>query len=103
MSKTIRESRTPRSLDTAAERLIEREMDDFFKKYKLGKKLGEGAFGEVYICEFIMGQNKVQNALKILNKAKLLGNRNTADLLENELSILMKANHPNIVRMFDIT
>lgn len=39
----------------------------------------------------------------MLNKKKLLPQKTVANLLDSELNILMRANHPNIVRMFDIT
>jgi hypothetical protein len=53
---------------TAAESVVQKSMTDFFSKYKLGRKLGEGAFGAVNICYLISDKNKTEYALKILNK-----------------------------------
>lgn len=78
-------------------------MVDFYHKYKQGKKLGEGAFGAVHICYLISDKNRTEYALKILSKSKLLGQKVMENLLANELNILMHTNHPNIVRVFDVT
>lgn len=77
-------------------------MADLAARYTLGRKIGEGAFGAVYICSPKSGVSSVEYALKVLGKEKLLSRQATANLLEQELQILMHANHPNIVRIFDI-
>ena len=86
------------------EKFVERKVADFYSKYDIGRKLGEGAFGTVYICWFKGTEGKQEKfALKMLDKRNLLKETMTADLLSNELKILSKAHHPNIVRMFDIS
>ena len=73
---------------------------DLSKKYVQGKTLGEGSFGRVVKC--INVQTNTQVAMKIVNKKKILKNPALALLMEQELEILRKTNHPHIVRHLDL-
>jgi len=65
--------------------------------YLVGKKLGEGASGEVRLC-----RHRVTNemrAVKFLNKQRLT-EQVKADIM-NECAILSELDHPNIVRLYE--
>ncbi|XP_077988592.1 calcium/calmodulin-dependent protein kinase type 1D-like [Glandiceps talaboti] len=67
-------------------------------KYELKEVLGTGAFSEV-----VLAQDKASGkmwACKCIDK-KSLG-RKGEETLENEVAVLRKCNHPNIVRLHDI-
>ena len=62
----------------------------------LNRNLGNGSFGSVYEAENLIFQNSV--AMKIINKTD-----NDLDEKEilNEINILKKLSHPNIVKIFE--
>ena len=84
-------------------------MDDYkqFKKliniesrYVLGKTLGQGAFGLVRLC---MHKDTGKTfAIKIMEKKKVEQHKIYIELLQNELEILGKKSHPNIIRIVDL-
>lgn len=70
------------------------------KNYKIDKNskiLGKGAYGKVYLSENRTNPN-LKVAIKVLNKT-LIGN-DIKCLLE-EIKILHKLDHPNIVKYFE--
>ena len=65
--------------------------------YKVGKVLGEGAYGEVRICTH--RDTKQKRAVKVLKKEIMTsGDQQT---MINEISILRKLDHPNIVKIYE--
>ena len=65
--------------------------------YTLKEKIGEGSFGEVYLASK-KGENRAY-AVKVIDyKFK----RNAMKYLNNEINILKDANHPNILKCFEI-
>ena len=66
-------------------------------KYKVIQRLGDGAYGTVYLAENLMTKAKV--AMKKINKVK----ENEIDDMEikNEINILKKLDHPNIVKILE--
>ena len=64
-------------------------------KYKLIKKLGEGAYGIVYLVNNILTNTRL--VLKKINKVK----ENDELNIKNELEILKKLDHPNIVKIIE--
>jgi calcium-dependent protein kinase len=67
------------------------------KKYKVINKLGDGAYGTVYLANNLMTKQKV--AMKKIDKVK----DNEIDDMEikNEIDILRKLDHPNIVKIIE--
>jgi serine/threonine-protein kinase ULK/ATG1 len=62
----------------------------------LEKCIGSGAFGEVYLT-MIKGDNSRKLATKKLERSKIEGTE-AMKYLKNEILILQKLNHPNIVK-----
>ena len=66
---------------------------------RLGKKLGNGAFGEVF--ESTIAGSDVIYATKKLDKAKYLRNPKAYRYLENEIQILKSIQHENIIKLYN--
>jgi hypothetical protein len=64
--------------------------------YKFVKTLGSGAFATVVEAEWLPRNQKV--AVKMIEKQKAKGDEAS---IKNELEILCKVDHPNLLRMFD--
>jgi calcium-dependent protein kinase len=80
--------------------LVGKASGNINENYKRLKKLGEGSYGTVYLVNHIYsGQNR---AMKIITK-KNTGEENQKVDLEiiNEIDILKKMDHPNIVKIFE--
>jgi len=76
-----------------------RPVTEFFQEYKLTDKvLGKGGFGEVRLAQSTEG---VEYAVKVISKDILYGNEVKAQELYNEVTVLQKLEHPNIVKYFD--
>jgi len=65
------------------------------EKYIRGKKIGKGTFGNVYESKNIIFNNKV--AMKVIPKNEKMNNT----FIQNEINILKKLSHPNIVRIYE--
>lgn len=75
-------------------------MKDISSRYQFGKTLGKGAYGIVKTCKHIDSGN--QFAVKIITKEKIQEHKINYDLLCNELTLLSKSSHPNIIRIIDL-
>jgi serine/threonine protein kinase len=69
------------------------------KKYKVMKKLAEGAFGKVYKAEKM--DDQVLSAVKVMDTEKM------SDIVLNiliprELELMTKIRHPNVLAVYDI-
>ena len=65
--------------------------------YRIGKVLGNGAFGEVRMC--IHRGTGAQRAVKVLRKSNM--DEDEKRMLFNEINILKELDHPNIVKMYE--
>jgi len=65
--------------------------------YRIGKVLGQGAFGEVRMC--IHRESSAQRAVKVLRKSHM--DDDEKRMLFNEINILKEIDHPNIVKMYE--
>jgi serine/threonine protein kinase len=67
-------------------------------KYELGRTLGSGSFSKVKLGVDDQGN---QYAVKIIDKEQLI-REHMEEQLKREISIMRMANHPNIVRLYDV-
>jgi 5'-AMP-activated protein kinase catalytic alpha subunit len=68
--------------------------------YILGVCLGEGAFGKVKVATHIHTGEKV--AIKILDKSKMQEDPDDIVRVQNEIAILKKMRHKNIIQLYEI-
>lgn len=71
---------------------------DIRRKYEFKDTLGTGAFSEVVLAESKLERGKY-NAVKCINRRGLRGKE---EALDNEISVLRRLNHSNIVRLVDV-
>ena len=83
------------SIPVSQELLVMQQKGNPNDKYIRGKKLGSGTFGVVYEAKNILFNNIV--AMKIIKKNEYMNNK----LIINEIDILKKLSHPNIVRIYE--
>jgi calcium-dependent protein kinase len=69
-----------------------------YTNYEIGKKLGSGTYGYVRLATHVAtGQMR---AIKTIKKSKIY-NENSQVKFFDEVDILIKTNHPNIIRLFE--
>ena len=83
------------SIPVSQELLVMHQKGNPSDKYLRGKKLGNGTFGIVYEAKNLVFNNTV--AMKIIQKYENQDNI----LIKNEIDILKKLSHPNIVRIYE--
>ena len=69
------------------------------ENYKIEETIGEGTYGKVKLATHIKLNEKV--AIKFINKKKLI-NKGDDERIQNELKIITKLNHPNILKAFEV-
>ena len=62
--------------------------------------MGKGSFGEVREC--LNTQTGVTCAIKTVSKAHIGQHQVLVDLMEQELEVLSKTDHPHMVRVFEL-
>ena len=72
----------------------------FNKKYKMVSSLGEGNTSKVYLAE-VLNQPKAFVAVKILRDEFLAKDKDARQTVVNEVLILLKLKHPNIVQIYE--
>lgn len=65
--------------------------------FEVGRKLGRGKFGDVYMCRDI--GTGFACAIKMISKAEVRAAGMEAQLMQ-EIKIQLYANHPNILKMY---
>jgi calcium-dependent protein kinase len=70
-------------------------------EYIIKETLGEGAFGKVY--KVVHKRSGFVRALKTIKKNSVIkGGQGQNDELFNEMSILKKLNHPNVINIYEL-
>uniref|UniRef100_G1SHG7 Calcium/calmodulin-dependent protein kinase type 1B n=1 Tax=Oryctolagus cuniculus TaxID=9986 RepID=G1SHG7_RABIT len=87
----------PPALPVADMLLLKKQTADISSVYELREKLGSGAFSEVVLAQERGSAHLV--ALKCIPKNALRGKE---ALVENEIAVLRRVNHPNIVALEDV-
>lgn len=65
--------------------------------FEVGRKLGRGKFGDVYMCrEIVTG---FACAIKMINKAEVKSAGMESQLIQ-QIKIQLYSNHPNILKMY---
>ena len=79
------------------------DISNFTKIYEgfIPIELGRGSFGCVYLVKHKMTDKKY--ALKVMNKRKILQTYGNCQLIHNEIEIQSKLNHPNIIRLYNMS
>ena len=85
------------SLNVNQDILVAEEKGNPSKKYKPKKMLGSGSFGSVYEAKNTIFGNSV--AMKVIKKDK--DNELDEQEIRNEIDILRKLSHPNIVKIYE--
>ena len=68
--------------------------------YRIEKTIGEGTCGKVKLGIHIPTEEQV--AIKILEKDRIQDKENL-ELISREINILKKLNHPNIIKIYDVS
>lgn len=82
----------------SAEQFIKIKVGSYATDYKLGKILGEGAYGKV--CLVSHKKTEIVRAMKMIKKSSM--KKEAREELLSEVSILKSLDHPNIVRLIEI-
>ncbi|XP_034341089.1 calcium/calmodulin-dependent protein kinase type 1B isoform X2 [Arvicanthis niloticus] len=77
--------------------LLKKQTEDISSVYEIREKLGSGAFSEVMLAQERGSSHLV--ALKCIPKKALRGKE---ALVENEIAVLRRISHPNIVALEDV-
>ena len=86
-----------KKLSLSFESLVPLQTEKPSKKYKVLTVLGNGSYGKVYKAMNIKTENLV--AIKSIIKKK--DNKIDENIIKNEINVLKKLNHPNIVKIYE--
>ena len=83
------------SIPVSQELLVVKQKGNPSDKYIRGRKIGSGSYGTVYEAKNLVFNNTV--AMKVIAKHEGMDNLS----INNEIDILKKLSHPNIVRIYE--
>eukprot|EP00918_Siedleckia_nematoides_P038895 GHVU01084577.1.p2 GENE.GHVU01084577.1~~GHVU01084577.1.p2 ORF type:complete len:163 (-),score=20.46 GHVU01084577.1:850-1338(-) len=69
-------------------------------QYKIGKTVGEGAFGKVKMGVHMLTNERV--AVKMLEKSRFAEDVDNYKRVMREISILKTVNHPHVLQLYEI-
>ena len=99
-----KKSRTPVIIKSSSELVIhpstfvQMNTLSFRQVYKLGRRLGSGAYGDVCCCTHRATGS--QRAVKMFRKDRSLS-ESEKNHINNEIQVLKKLDHPNIIRLYE--
>ena len=73
---------------------------DFHSRYKVKQVLGEGGFAKVYLAKNLVNQKSY--AVKAFKKEKLETQTRGRAAIRNEVDVLTRLNHPNIMKLHEV-
>ena len=79
--------------------MVQNSTGDPFEIYDTLKVLGEGSFGKVF--KVIHRKNGFIRAMKVINKKFAGVNEEKQSKLINEINIMKKLDHPNILKVYE--
>ena len=85
------------SIPVLTEALIIQQKGNLKENYEIMKKIGSGPLGSVYKAKNIYLKNIV--AIKVIKKSK--DSKDNESDIKNQINILKKLNHPNIVKIYE--
>ena len=91
--KRVSKGSTQQEQEVEYGRVTDKKVEDV---YIIGKKIGDGNFAVVRQCT--SKATKKEFALKIIDKRKIAGKEK---MIDDEIAIMRKCRHPNIVRLFE--
>lgn len=68
-------------------------------RYEVVRKIGQGGFGAVYLVSD--REMKIEKALKVIPES-MSNDKEAMENLKSEASVMVRLNHPNIVRVYDL-
>lgn len=72
----------------------------FDSQYKIASRIGKGTFSEVYHAVNIV--TKERTAVKLFKKSVINQSSTKRELLESEIKMLRKLNHPNVTQLLGV-
>ncbi|CAB9524600.1 MAP kinase-activated protein kinase 2 (Fragment) [Seminavis robusta] len=84
------------SIKFSANNFVTQSSDSFYKHYETLELLGEGAYGEVYVCRH--RETGIQRAVKILQ----VESDKEARSVQREFNILRDIDHPNLLKIYQL-
>ena len=82
-------------------RLSLKEDSDFLRRYRLGRRVGQGGMGEVYLAEDCLLDREVAIKFESTPLEKALSDSCSDDLME-EARRLARHRHPNLPAVYDV-
>lgn len=77
-----------------------KETQNISEVFKIGRKLGNGRFGEVRMGTFVENKNLPERAIKMLLKSGMTEEQ--VKMLDTEYEIMKQLDHPNVVKIFEM-
>ena len=73
---------------------------NIFLNYTIDKTLGKGSFAKVNLA--YRNSDKRVFAIKTIEKARIMKSLRTMQFLYNEIAIMRKLSHPNIIKLYEV-
>ena len=93
-------SETNKQIIIDANVIVSKGTGDPFELYIKERKLGEGSYGKVYLVKHRILTSSLRAMKEIKKSSKDISKEAESDIL-NEINILKKLDHPNIVKIFE--
>lgn len=75
-------------------------LENFHDAFMVSKLIGKGSFAKVYLAT--RKENNQQYAIKAFSKSFMQSQHKGIESLLNEMQVMRKLNHPNIVKLHEV-